>query len=105
MRRKAISDAYLPVPAGKIQENRSGFLGRFKGLWGKIEIPSGSFSFYHFSFGEAKEKVGRQSQDCRRASALCLLAAHLPAAVLAAEPVQSGSGEAQRTFRGSIPGR
>ena len=31
--------------------------------------------------------MGRQSQGCRRASALCLLAAHLPAAVLAAEPV------------------
>ena len=31
--------------------------------------------------------MSRQSQVCRRASALCLLAAHLSAAVLAAEPV------------------
>ena len=29
---KKISDAYLPAFAGKIQKNRSGFLGRFKGV-------------------------------------------------------------------------
>ena len=34
MRKKASSDAYLPVFAGKIQENRRGFLGRFKGAPG-----------------------------------------------------------------------
>ena len=31
--------ANLSVFAGKIQENRSGFLGRFKRVWRKIEIP------------------------------------------------------------------
>ena len=31
--------AYLSVCAGKIQENRRGFLGRFKGARGKFEIP------------------------------------------------------------------
>ena len=38
---KEIFDAYLPVFAGKIQENRSGFLGRFKEVRREIEIPPG----------------------------------------------------------------
>ena len=29
---KAFFGVYLPISAGKIQENRSGFLGRFKGV-------------------------------------------------------------------------
>ena len=48
--------------AGKIQENRGGFLGRFKGLRGESKSPRARFLFAAFSFGEAKEKVGRQSQ-------------------------------------------
>ena len=61
----------LPVHIGPLgscrfvadsHKNRSGFSGRFKGAPGGIEIPPGSFSFATFSFGEAKEKVGRQPQ-------------------------------------------
>ena len=37
---KEILGVYLSNFAGKIQENRSGFLGRFKGVRGGIEIPS-----------------------------------------------------------------
>ena len=45
MRGKEIFFVNLPVFAGKIQENRRGFLGRFKEVRREIEIPPGSFSF------------------------------------------------------------
>ena len=46
----------VSVFAGKIQENRSGFLGRFKEARGKIEIPPGSFSFASVFFWRSKRK-------------------------------------------------
>ena len=48
--------AYLSVFAGKIQENRRGFLGRFKEVRREIEIPPGSFSFCYFFFWRSKRK-------------------------------------------------
>ena len=54
--------------AGKIQENRGGFLGRFKGLRGEIEIPRARFLFPVFSFGEAKEKTEGQPQIFKKNS-------------------------------------
>ena len=38
---------------------------------GKSKSPQARFLFATFSFGEAKEKVGPQSQICRRVSAFC----------------------------------
>ena len=38
---------------------------------GKSKSPQARFLFSTFSFGEAKEKVGPQSQICRRVSAFC----------------------------------
>ena len=44
-------------------KNRSGFSGRFKGTpGGNRNPPRARFLFAAFSFGEAKEKVGRQPQ-------------------------------------------
>ncbi len=56
MQRKEIFGAYPSNFAGKIQENRSGFLGRFKEVRREIEIPPGSFSFCHFFFWRSKRK-------------------------------------------------
>ena len=62
----------LPVHIGPLgscrlvadsQKNRSGFSGRFKGApGGNRNPPRARFLFAAFSFGEAKEKVGRQPQ-------------------------------------------
>ena len=57
---KEIFDAYLPVFAGKIQENRSGFLGRFKGVRGEIRNPPGLVFFLPlFLLEKQKEKWDR----------------------------------------------
>ena len=56
MRGKEILGVYLSNFAGKIQENRRGFLGRFKEVRREIEIPPGSFSFCHFFFWRSKRK-------------------------------------------------
>ncbi len=53
---KEIFGAYLPIHAGKTQENRSGFLGRFKEVRREIEIPPGSFSFASVFFWRSKRK-------------------------------------------------
>ena len=62
----------LPVHIGPLgscifvadsHKNRSGFSGRFKGApGGESKSPRARFLFAAFSFGEAKEKVGRQPQ-------------------------------------------
>ena len=56
MQGKEILGAYPSNFAGKIQENRRGFLGRFKEVRREIEIPPGSFSFCHFFFWRSKRK-------------------------------------------------
>ena len=69
MRRKEILGAYLSVFAGKIQENRRGFLGRFKGApGGNSQSPRARFLLPAFSFGEAKENAERQLQVCHKVS-------------------------------------
>ena len=56
MRGKGIFSVNLPVFVGKIQENRSGFLGRFKGVRGEIRNPPGLVFFLPLFLLEKQKK-------------------------------------------------
>ena len=64
--------------AGKIQENRSGFLGRFKEIRREIEIPPGSFSFCHFFFWRSKRKSETAVEISMSVPALMCASRRLP---------------------------
>ena len=64
------------VIAGKIQENRNGFPGRFKGAGGKSKSPGS------FPFGEAKENAVPQLHISNMSSSIvkCIIDQNRPAA-------------------------
>ena len=59
MRKKEILGAYLSNFAGKIQENRSGFLGRFKGSGGNSQSPGLFFFCQRFLLEKQKKMLDR----------------------------------------------
>ena len=53
------------------KKTEAGFLVGSRGFGGKSKSPRSPFLLPAFSFGEAKENAGPQSQICRRVSAFC----------------------------------
>ena len=64
---------------------------------GKSKSPQARFLFATFSFGEAKEKVGPQSQICRRVSAFCQFPSSAVPGTAFAPPYRKSAGRKVRS--------
>ena len=73
MQGKAFFAQIYQTSRERSKKTASVFLVGSRRSGGKSKSLRARFLFATFSFGEAKEKVGRQSQICRRVSAFCRL--------------------------------